>query len=349
MEYSRFGFRNQSRYSTMTFKNFMTRLVSQLSGTRSSTSSRLSRSSQRRNSMPSLASETELEQRVLLAAFVVTSGADNTTSDSVTTLREAILLANASPGADTITFGNGSGSGGTNFTDGIADTITLSLGQMSITGPVTITGQSSAHTFINANNASRIFSIQFGAGDTTLQKLSMTGGRTTGGNEGGAIKTLSEGTLTINESMLFGNSTTGDSAEGGAIYSYHGSVTVSNSTISGNSTAGANAHGGAIFAYNRVQSTGGPVVVSNSTISGNSTTGTGSFAGAIWLRGSATVSNSTITDNFTSGASADGGAIRIENGTLGVNQSTFSGNSTSGIDADGGAIATSTINGVGDG
>ena len=35
-----------------------------------------------------------------------------------------------------------------------------SLSQMSITGPVTITGQSSAHTFINANNASRIFSIQ---------------------------------------------------------------------------------------------------------------------------------------------------------------------------------------------
>ena len=330
----------------MTFKNFMTRLVSQLSGTQPSSPSRLSRSSRRRNSRLSLASETELEQRVLLAAFVVTSGADNTTADSLTTLREAILLANDSPGADTITFGNGSGSGGTNFTDGIADTITLSLSQMSITGPVTITGQSSAHTFINANNASRIFSIQFGAGDTTLQKLSLTGGRTTGGNEGGAIKTLSEGTLTINESMLFGNSTTGDSAEGGAIYSYHGSVTVSNSTISGNSTAGANAHGGAIFAYSRVQSTGGPVVVSNSTISGNSTTGTGSFAGAMWLRGNATVSNSSITDNFTSGASADGGAIRIENGTLGVNQSTFSGNSTSGIDADGGAIATSTINGA---
>ena len=296
--------------------------------------------------MLSLASETELEQRVLLAAFVVTSAADNTTADSLTTLREAILLANASPGADTITFGNGSGSGGTNFTDGIADTITLSLGQMSITGAVTITGQSSANTTINGNNASRIFSIQFGAGDTTLQKLSLTGGRTTGGNEGGAIKTLSEGTLTINESVLFGNSTTGDSAEGGAIYSYHGSVTVSNSTITGNSTAGANAHGGAIFAYDRVQSTGGPVVVSHSTISGNSTTGTGSRGGAIYFNGDRpTISHSTFSGNSTAGTSADGGAIFIVNGEVKINQSTFSGNSTTGIDADGGAIAASTING----
>ena len=330
----------------MTFKTFMSRLVSQLSGTQSITRSRLSRNSRRRNSMPSLASETELEQRVLLAAFVVTSGADNTTADSLTTLREAILLANSSPGADTITFGNGSGSGGTNFTDGIADTITLSLGQMSITDALTITGQRADNTIIDGNNASRIFRIEFGAGNTAIRKLTLTGGRTTGGNEGGAIKTLSEGTLSLNESTVRQNSTTGDSAEGGAIYSYHGSVSVTNSTITGNSTSGANAHGGAIFAYERVGSTGGPVLVSNSTISGNSTTGTGSFGGAMWLRGDATVINSKVTDNSTAGASADGGAIRIENGELAVSRTTFSGNSTAGIDADGGAIATSTINGA---
>lgn len=296
--------------------------------------------------MPSLAAETELEQRALLAAFVVTSGADNTTADSLTTLREAILLANSSPGADTITFGNGSGSGGTNFTDGIADTITLSLGQMSITDALMITGQRADNTIIDGNNASRIFRIEFGAGDTALRKLTLTGGRTTGGNEGGAIKTLSEGTLSLNESTVRQNSTTGDFAEGGAIYSYHGSVSVTNSTITGNSTSGANAHGGAIFAYSRVHSTGGPVLVSNSTISGNSTTGTGSRGGAIYFNGDMpTISHSTFSGNSTAGASADGGAIFMVNGEVKVNQSTFSENSTAGIDADGGAIATSTING----
>src|SRR3954454_17262503 len=46
-----------------------------------------------------------LEQRLLFAAFSVTSNADS----GAGTLRQAILNANSAPGADTITFAIGSG------------------------------------------------------------------------------------------------------------------------------------------------------------------------------------------------------------------------------------------------
>lgn len=109
-----------------------------------------------------------LEQRTLLAAFVVTSAADNTTVDGLTTLREAVILANGSAGANTITFGMArSVSGGTNFTDGTADTITLSLGQMTITGTVTITGNHA-----NLSQGGGIFSY---AAPVTIQNSIVAG------------------------------------------------------------------------------------------------------------------------------------------------------------------------------
>jgi hypothetical protein len=47
---------------------------------------------------------------------------------------------------------------------------------------LTVTGHGAAKTLINGNNASPIFFIADGAGKTTLQKLTVTGGRTTGGH-----------------------------------------------------------------------------------------------------------------------------------------------------------------------
>ena len=152
-----------------------------------------------------------LEARSLLAAFVVTSAADNTTaSDGLTTLREAIIAANAAgAGPHTITFGNGSATlGGTDFTDTTPDTITLSLGEMEITESLTITGQSAANTIIDGNNASRMFSIT--SGDTTLEKLTLTRGRTSaigGAGRGGAIRSTSTGAVTLNQCTLSGKYT----------------------------------------------------------------------------------------------------------------------------------------------
>ncbi len=264
-----------------------------------------------------------LETRTLLTAFVVNSAADNSTFDSLTTLREAIFLSNVSAGVDTITFVDGSALvGGTDFTDGVADTITLSLGEIAISQTVTITGLNAASTIIRGNNVSRIFSIT--SGDTTLEKLTLTRGRTTANNAagyGGAIKSTSTGTLTVSQSTLSGNSTAGIKGYGGAIYSISGAVTVSQSTLSGNSTTGFQADGGAIFARS------GAVTVSQSTLSGNTTTATDADAGAILAySGAVTVSESTFSGNSTSGINARGGAIAADNGVVTVSQSTLTGN-----------------------
>lgn len=58
-------------------------------------------------------------------------------------------------------------SGGTNFTDGTADTITLSLGQMTITGTVTITGNHA-----NLSQGGGIFSY---AAPVTIQNSIVAG------------------------------------------------------------------------------------------------------------------------------------------------------------------------------
>jgi hypothetical protein len=275
-----------------------------------------------------------LELRSMLSAITVNSAADNLTADSLMTLREAIIQANENAGADSIIFGDGSGLGGTNFTDEVTDTIMLSLGELKISETVTISGLSATRLVISGNNASRVFSIT--SGDTTLEKLTLTGGKTIAiTSHGGAILFTSRGQLTVNQCTFTGNSTSGYGSRGGAIsMESGGSVTVSQSTLSGNSTSGNRAKGGAIF------SDFGAVTVRQSTLSGNFTTGEDSLGGAIYCEGDiVTVSQSRLTGNHTSGPLSHGGAIYVRNNSvLTVSQSTLSGNSTAGFSARGGAI-----------
>ena len=164
----------------MTLKTFMNRLASQLHGSQLFQPLRNSRSSRRwlvRREVPVAA----LEQRTLLAAIVVDSNRDNTTIDSYTTLREAIIQANASPEADTITFGNGQ----TNFTDSVADTITLGGSRLEITDSVTITGLGANKLSISGNNLSQIFYVNGSAAPgtkvVTIEGVTLTGGNALGG------------------------------------------------------------------------------------------------------------------------------------------------------------------------
>ena len=218
-------------------------------------------------------------------------------------LREAIILANASPGADTIEFAFG--------LDG--NEHQLSLGHMTITDPVTITGRGLSNTIIDAQQQSRIFDVTTSAGNVQLNGMTLKNGRTTsnnvspfGGpvNNGGAIRSLTTGALTVSDSLLTGNSTTGDIAAGGAIFHDGGSLVVVRSTLSGNTTAGLGAIGGAIGTY------GGSTIIRNSTLSGNSTTGTYAGGGAIGLAdGSLTIVQSTVSGNTTAQATSPGGGI----------------------------------------
>ena len=118
---------------------------------------------------------------------------------------------------------------------------------------------------LSGGGASRILHITGDDTDAVLRDLTLTGGRTTGDNEGGgAIRADDGAALTLVQVTVTGNSTAGDFSPGGGICS-SGVLTLTGSTVSGNSTTGNYAFGGGIFGYN--------VTLTNSTLSDNSTEG----------------------------------------------------------------------------
>jgi CSLREA domain-containing protein/uncharacterized repeat protein (TIGR01451 family) len=253
------------------------------------------------------------------------------------TLREAILAANASAKADTITFS-------------LPPSATITLGGTVlpyITGTLTIDGSTAENLTISGDNASRIFLIgplppgylgpsEFSEVENvtiptvTLSNLTITNGNEAGGFGGGIFNdgrltiknsTLTSSTsgyggiihnnhtLTVTDSVLSNNSST---SFGGAIFNVnYGSVSIINSEIISN-TAGNN--GGGIFNGN------GRLTVRNSTFVNNSTSDT-EDGGAIFNDSRLTVENSTFGNNFA----YEGGAI-FSQALLTVTNSTFNGN-----------------------
>jgi hypothetical protein len=264
-----------------------------------------------------------LEQRILLSTITVTSLSDNTTVDGKVTLREALQAANTDASVD----GSVAGQKGVQnlivFSAGLNGTISLAatLGQMSISSSLSITGLGAANTIIDAQQNSRIFNITNTAGNVTLDSLTIENGKTAAQyDSGGAVRSLSTGTLTVTNSTLSGNSTAGNSSYGGAIASGGGGLAVINSTLSGNSTAGIDSYGGAIY------SGAGKLTVTNSTLSGNSTAAAFANGGAIYSTGALTVTNSTIAQNIVTAARGGGvfhanggGAVTLRNTILAQN------------------------------
>ncbi|MFV1967351.1 MAG: hypothetical protein ACC628_18130, partial [Pirellulaceae bacterium] len=193
--------------------------------------SRTHRQGQRRQHSRRLRVEA-LEDRRLLAVVTVDTELDVVDfDDGLTSLREAISLANTMPGADGIVFDFGH--------DGPA-TILLEQGELRITEALSISGDGPDLLTIDAQEQSRIFNITAGTGDFTIAGMTITGGKTTGDNDpgdntfsGGAIRSLTTASLTIQNSAVSGSSTTGSRAEGGGVFA-EGDVRVTSSTISGN-------------------------------------------------------------------------------------------------------------------
>ncbi|MFO1002246.1 MAG: choice-of-anchor Q domain-containing protein [Planctomycetaceae bacterium] len=259
-----------------------------------------------------------------MTTFTVTSLADSGSGS----LRQAVLDANATAGEDEIL-----------FQSGLNGTISLTSGQMTISETVEITGNGAANSIIDAQLTSRIFEISSGA--VSLSGLTLRNGQTTGNNvnyadntnNGGAIKSLSSGTLTISGSTLSGNSTFGGGSHGGAVFSDTGAIIINESVLSGNRTTGDGAYGGGIF------SRSGEVTITRSTLSGNLTEGASSDGGAIFVaNGPISVKQSTLAANSTMDAFADGGAVFARNNSVVLSQSTVSGNSVQGSGARGGAV-----------
>ena len=299
-----------------------------------------------------------LENRITPTTFTVNTTADTFDSDpNVTSLREAITLANTTPGNDQISFNltgsspytitlagalptildataTASGTGGTGTT----------VGTLTINGPgsssLIISGLDNSSGTINTNRNFNIFNIAAG-GNLSISGVTVSGAQTTG--SGGGF--FNSGTLTITNSTISGN--TINSGSGGGIRNT-GTLTVSNSTISGNTAnmAGgggiSNTNAGILTVTNStisgnsagnggggiVNGLGSTLTVINSTISGNTANTNG---GGIYNRATATVSNSTLSGNSAS----TGGGIHNNNATLSI-ANTIIANSTSGGDYAGG-------------
>ena len=132
-------------------------------------------------------------------------------------LRQAIIDANGTPGADTITFD-------------LSGTITLGSQLPNITDALTVDGSSESIT-ISGNDLYRIFRVNTGV-SFTLQSLTLAHADA-GRDEvalGGGIRNAG-GTVVVNDSTFSDNW----GIHGGAIAN-EGTLTITNSTFSGNNT-----------------------------------------------------------------------------------------------------------------
>ena len=258
-------------------------------------------------------------------------------------LREAVIAANALPGADRIL-----------LPAGILQLTIVNpspnpgavAGDLDLTDDVEIIGVSANTTSIIAENNDRIFNLISNV-NVTLRKMTLGGGMS---GFGGAIN-LYDGTLTVEDAIIGNNHASGD---GGAIRSNSNyemtlrRVQITNNTASGN--------GGAIET-----GTGGALVL-DSTITGNHAVNGGAIDGygariyRSWIQNNTATGNGggvhghagcsctalEIHESTLSGNGAVQGGGVYASPPLDIELSTFSGNTASSV---GGAVFATTTGG----
>lgn len=233
-----------------------------------------------------------LEDRRLLATVTVDTPLDvvdiarNATfadlpgADLRVSLREALLVADNSPGADLVVFDTAGA-----FSS--PQTIQLGLGQLKIRSSVTVEGPGASNLTIDAGGGSRVLLVADGnlatQLDVTLRGLTLTGGNTT--FNGGGIQNVDEN-LTLEKSVVSGNSS---AWRGGGVYHRGGNLNLISSTIANNAAES----GGGL--WTKINASSQIASVNNSTISGNTAAvrggGVENFFGLVQMQ------NSTVTDN----------------------------------------------------
>ncbi len=263
----------------------------------------------------------QLEDRRMLTLFAVddfNDTVDANPGDGVaedvwgnTTLRAAIMEANALAGDDMIMLGAATYS----FTLGGASEDGAATGDLDVAGNLSIIGAGAGTSIIDAANVDRVFDVLLGA-DLTLSEVTITGGALITYQGGGGIRNNSGGVLTIIDSDVSGNSTI---HQGGGVWNV-GVMDVIRSTISNNSAG----KGAGLFNFN-VGLTVNAATITDSTIAQNEANDDG---GGIHNAGIMTISNSTISEN-TSLARGGGvyGTIGSKAATLTIVNTTVADNS----------------------
>ena len=132
---------------------------------KNSVASKRRRQRNRRLMQRGLLSFNRFEDRRMLATFTVNSNADF----GAGTLRDAIAVANATPGADEIVFASS-----------VTGAINTNSELPTITEDLTISGPGQDVLAIDANQQSRVINVEGSGVDLTINDLTLRNGRTTG-------------------------------------------------------------------------------------------------------------------------------------------------------------------------
>lgn len=290
-----------------------------------------------------------LEERLALTTFTVTSLADGPVnlSDFAVTLRDAISAANnnvaAFPGGPV---GDSLFTDSIRFQAGLAGTITLTQGELSVRSRMSISGPGAGVvTVANDMFSARIFNVSNSMTSivlVTIRDLTIKGGAASLG--GGIINRES---LRVENCIIIGNTAT----MGGGIYNADtGALTVVGGSIEANFGSGSALYnvGQATLSNSSVRDNFGnetgvvtnassaTLTIENSSIDGNHPN---ALCGGIHNNGALTVRDTTITNNKSQGGFV-GGVYNDAGGTANLLNCTISGNSESAV---GGVLNSGTM------
>jgi len=251
-----------------------------------------------------------LPARVAQAAtFTVTKTADSNdgTCDTDCSLREAIIAANTTPGADTIILPAGTYTltiGGDNEDNG-------ATGDLDITDSVTMTGAGASSTIIDANALDRVIDLAgSGPPDITAAISGITLQNGSIADSGGGLLLRAGNVLTLTDSIVQNNTSSSGDGGGGVYVQGSSSLSLVNSAVISNNSI---VRGGGIVNNNVLTAV-------NSTISDNTTVGTG---GGIFSNNTSSLNNVTIANNRAD----NGGGISVAPSTaLTLTNTLFAGN-----------------------
>ncbi|MCP4886441.1 MAG: hypothetical protein GY904_07490 [Planctomycetaceae bacterium] len=258
--------------------------------------------------------------------FTVNTVADELNHNSAhISLREAIVFAAASEGAEVIHFDP--------IIFATPQTIQLSRGALRIHDSLQIVGPSNERLTLDGQSLDRVLDIAGPEVDVTLDRLTITGGQTSDG-PGGGIRFASNGTLSIKDVTLASNKTTGMNGGGGGLFVDGGRLEFNQGLVANNVTEGKDAGGGGIL----IRSAN--AVIIDSQIRNNQTFGDRAVGGGIkTFQTELKLQGSVVQSNQTAGSESNGAGIASLEGTLLLFNSQVSQNRTTGDASGGGLIA----------
>lgn len=290
-----------------------------------------------------------LETRLALTVFTVNNLGDApiNNSDFVVTLRDAITAANnnvaAFPGGPV---GDSLLSDTIRFEAGLAGTITLNQGELSVRSRMSISGPGAGVVTVASDmTTTRVFNVSNSMTSivfVTIRDLTITGGRDSLG--GGIINRES---LRVENCIIIGNTAT----MGGGIYNADtGALTVVGGSIEANFGSGSALYnlGQATLSNSSIRNNLGnetgvvtnassaTLTIENSSIDDNDPN---ALCGGIHNSGALTIRGTTITNNKSQGGFV-GGVLNDVGGTATLLNCTISGNSESAV---GGVLNSSTM------